>query len=129
MHYLRTFAGPDGESHFADLDATMLPVEFVPGRPLVDLSTAIPTTASALARLPAGWEGAYHPSPRRQLIIPVAGEMEVTTSDGEVRRIGPGTVWLLEDTTGKGHLTRVSDAGEWRGVLVWLADAAETPLR
>src|SRR6266508_6635859 len=68
MHYLRTYAGPDGESHFADLEATMLPVEFVPGRPLVDLSTAIPTTASALARLPAGWEGAYHPSPRRQFV-------------------------------------------------------------
>src|SRR5687768_7909262 len=90
MNYLRTYAGPNGESHFADLEATMMPVEFVPGRPLVDLSTAVPTTASALARLPAGWEGAYHPSPRRQFVIPIAGEMEVTTSDGEVRHIGPG---------------------------------------
>jgi len=115
MNYLRTAAGPDGESHFADLEATLLPVEFVPGRPLMELSTALPTAASALARLPAGWEGAYHPSPRRQLVIPLAGEMEVTTSDGEVRRIGLGTLWLLEDTTGTGHLTRVSAAAEWRG--------------
>jgi hypothetical protein len=34
----------------------------------------------------------------------------------------PGTVWLTEDTKGKGHLTRVTDAGDWLIALVWLAE-------
>src|SRR5215211_7240218 len=106
MKYLGTYAGPDGESHFAELEADLHAVEFVPGRPLVELSTALPAAATAFARLPPGWHGDYHPSPRRQVVVPVSGEMVVTTSDGETRRIGPGTIWLLEDTTGKGHLTR-----------------------
>ena len=37
----------------------------------------------------------------------LAGEIEVEASDGEVRRFGPGSVTLVEDTTGKGHRSRV----------------------
>jgi hypothetical protein len=121
MHYLRMYASADGASHFADGEAELLPVEFVPGRPLVDLSAPTPASATAFAHLPAGWAGDYHPSPRRQLVVPVRGEMVVTASDGETRRIGPGTVWLLEDTSGTGHLTRVPDTEDFVGVLVWLA--------
>jgi len=122
MEYVRTYATPDGESHFANLQAAWQPVEFVPGRPLVDLTTSMPATATVMAHVPAGWLGDYHPSPRRQLMVPVSGEMVVTASDGETRQIGPGTVWLLEDTHGKGHLTRVPNTADFAGVLVWLAE-------
>ena len=37
-------------------------------------------------------------------------------SDGEVRSFGPGAVLLVEDTSGKGHISRVK-RGE-RGSLV-----------
>ena len=37
----------------------------------------------------------------------LAGELEVTVSDGEVRRFGPGSAILAEDTGGKGHFSRV----------------------
>jgi len=33
--------------------------------------------------------------------------LEVELSDGTKRRIGPGDLVLLEDTTGKGHVTRL----------------------
>ena len=36
----------------------------------------------------------------------LSGEAEVEASDGEVRHIGPGTVMLAEDLSGKGHITR-----------------------
>jgi hypothetical protein len=39
------------------------------------------------------------------------GEFEATASDGETRRFPPGAVLLLEDTTGKGHVTRVVGTG------------------
>jgi hypothetical protein len=48
--------------------------------------------------------------------------MEITTSDGEARCFGPGALWLLDDTTGKGHNTRVIGGTEWLGLGVTLAD-------
>jgi hypothetical protein len=47
--------------------------------------------------------------------------MEITTSDGETRLFGPGSMWLLDDTTGKGHNTRVLGGGDWLGLGVDLA--------
>jgi hypothetical protein len=44
--------------------------------------------------------------PRRQFIVHVEGEVEVEVSDGEVRRFSPGSVVLVEDTHGTGHITR-----------------------
>jgi len=58
-------------------------------------------------RIPAGWCGDWHPVPSRQVQIILAGEVEAQASDGMVRRAGPGTVVLVEDTTGKGHMSRV----------------------
>jgi hypothetical protein len=60
--------------------------------------------------LPAGWHGDWHPAPARQLWVGVEGHLDVTVSDGETRRFGPGSLLLLEDVTGKGHVTKaVSD--------------------
>ncbi len=38
----------------------------------------------------------------------LSGEMEFEASDGEVRPGVPGQAILLEDTTGKGHSSRVT---------------------
>ena len=37
----------------------------------------------------------------------LCGQIEVETSDGEVRRFGPGSATLVEDTAGKDHHNRV----------------------
>jgi hypothetical protein len=120
VQYLRIYAGPDGASHFATVAPELTPVEFVPGLPLVDLSSPTPATASAFARLPAGWYGDYHPTPRQQFVIAVSGTVDITTSDGETRRITPGTVIRLDDTTGSGHLTQVVGETPWCCLLLWL---------
>jgi hypothetical protein len=41
-------------------------------------------------------------------------------SDGEVRQFGPGSMVLFEDTTGKGHLSRVVGPTEAVAVVVQL---------
>jgi hypothetical protein len=46
--------------------------------------------------------------PRRQYVISLAGGISITASDGETRHIGAGEIVLVEDTTGKGHITRSS---------------------
>lgn len=65
-----------------------------------------------------GYVNDGHPAPRRQFVLVSAGEVEVTVSDGEVRRFGPGSVFL-DDDTGKGHRTRAVGPGGC--VVVWVA--------
>jgi hypothetical protein len=62
-----------------------------------------------LLLLPAGWYGEFHPVPSRQLMVMVAGALEVTASDGEVRLFRPGSAVLVDDIVGRGHATRSSD--------------------
>jgi hypothetical protein len=123
MRYLRLYTGPDGESHFEDTDVVLAPVEFIPGRPRVDLSPPSSATGMAFIRLPAGWDsgGRYNP-PRRNFFVTLSGELEIEASDGQVRHLGPGGVLLAEDTSGKGHITR-SRSAEWVGMLVTPARA------
>ena len=107
MRYFRIYADSDGESHFKDLDAALSPA---PGGS--ELSAPYPASGVIFRRSPAGQVLAWHPAPRRQFVVTLAGEAEVEASDGEVRRIGPGAVMLAEDLTGKGHITRGVGAAE-----------------
>jgi hypothetical protein len=47
----------------------------------------------------------WHNAPRKQFAINMSGELEVELTDGTRRKIGSDLVFL-EDTTGKGHVTR-----------------------
>jgi quercetin dioxygenase-like cupin family protein len=70
----------------------------------------------------AGWYGEQHRAPAPSLYFVLEGELEFETSDGESRRLAAGSVLRTDDTTGKGHATRVvSDGGVLLGV-VQLAD-------
>ncbi len=103
MHYLRLYTDAAGESHFEELEMTFSSVDYAPPAPPLDVSVFTPAAAYGFLRGPAGWYGDWHPVPRRQIMFYLAGELDVEASDGEVRRIGPGSVVLVEDTTGKGH--------------------------
>lgn len=101
MKYFRIYAGPDGESHFEDVDITL---DAQSGGS--DYSMLYPATGVIFRRSPADQLLDWHPAPRRQFVITLSGEAEVEASDGEVRQIGPGTIMLAEDVMGKGHITR-----------------------
>jgi quercetin dioxygenase-like cupin family protein len=53
-----------------------------------------------------GWIGDWHPAPAQQFLALMTGTVEMETTDGTVRRFLPGDLVLLQDTSGKGHLTR-----------------------
>ena len=104
--FARVYTGADGQSHFEDMDppfASFVDTEGAHGEG-TPLEAA---TGITVRRNPPGYFLDWHNAPRRQYAITVAGEVEIGTGDGEVRRFGPGTVLLVEDTTGKGHTTRV----------------------
>src|SRR5688500_14246388 len=122
MRYARSYPGPDGESHFEDIQVEFTPVPYVPRSPMVDLSASTAASAATFVHLASDWYGDWYPSPRRQFNVTLSGAIEVRVSDGDVRRFGPGDVWLLEDISGKGHNLRVLDADDWYGMLIPLAD-------
>lgn len=120
MRYVRVYADAAGESHCEDTEVDFPAAEFVPGKPVIGLSPAHRATAVAFAQVPPGWEGGWHPTPRRQFGAILAGALAIRTADGEVRRFPPGTVFLLEDVTGKGHDTQTEGGTEAIVLLAWL---------
>lgn len=123
MQYMRVYSDTDGESHFADVAVEFQEVNFSPPTPPVNLSPFAPATQWAFFMLPPGWGGDWHPTPRRQIFFYLAGEAEIAVSDGEIRRFRAGDVaLLLEDTTGKGHRSRVVGAEPLVLVVVQLPD-------
>ena len=119
---LRIWADEDGESHFEDVDVAFAESDFVPPAPPVLVSAQEPATGYLLERVPPGWRGDWHPAPGRVLAIYLTGLGDIEASDGEVRPLEPGTILLAEDTTGKGHITRVTGAEEMTVVIVTLPD-------
>jgi hypothetical protein len=96
MQYPRIFATPDGESRFEDIGVPLEATQLVPGRPAVEVGPEIATSAATLLHLGADWEATWHPTPKHWFCVTLAGELECTTSDGEMRRFGPGSIYFLE---------------------------------
>ncbi len=110
LRYVRVYSDAEGESHMEDAEFAFTLVDFAPPAPPVSVSEAMAADAVAVISSPAGWHGDWHPAPRRQLMFVLAGELEVRVSDGAARRFRAGDVLLVEDTSGKGHVsTTVSD--------------------
>jgi len=120
MNYTRIYCNADGESHFGDVSVNIAPVDFAPPALPLNMATPLEAERMILCVIPAAWIGDWHPTPRRQFYIQLSGELEVTVSDGEVRRFSAGSLVLLEDTTGKGHLTRVVGSTKVEAVFVQL---------
>ena len=120
--YVRFYVGPDGASHFADHTLDLTRTAFAPPAPQLLLSAACPAERTVIAVLEAGWVGGWHPTPARQWAFILAGEVECEVPDGEVRRLRPGDCALLEDTTGRGHDTRVIGTKAVVMALVQLSD-------
>lgn len=120
MTVLRVYADSEGESHFQEVEVAFPVAEFVPGKPVIGLSPAYRATEVAFAQVPADWEGGWHPTPRRQFGVIISGIMDIRASDGELRRFTPGSVFLLEDMTGKGHNTLMVGGTEAILLLAWL---------
>jgi hypothetical protein len=103
IHHL--FADASGESHFGDID-----VEWVHEGLGGKMSRRMPATGVVFRQTPDDYDLDWHNAPRRQYIVNLDAAVEITTSDGETRIIGAGEVLFVEDTTGKGHLSRAVGA-------------------
>jgi quercetin dioxygenase-like cupin family protein len=105
--YVRLFSDDYGESHFQDIQTDLNATDFAPGIPNLFISNSFQASEATFFGAPSGWEADWHASSGRHLFAVISGEWEVTSSDGEMRTFSQGDVLLVEDTTGKGHASRV----------------------
>ncbi len=97
MKTFRLYTGNDGQSHIEPIDLERTP----------SWTKGLATTQIAFRESPAGNFIDWHPAPRRQFVIILSGQLEIGLGDGSKHLFGPGDARLVEDTTGKGHTTRV----------------------
>ncbi|MPZ15329.1 MAG: hypothetical protein GEU73_13040 [Chloroflexi bacterium] len=116
MHIHNLYVDADGESHFRDVE-----VAWVEETRSGKLSEHIAATGIIFREVPPTYDLDWHPAPRRQYVINLDAGVEITASDGETRLIGAGEVFLVEDTTGKGHLSKAVDGKLRHAIFVTLA--------
>ncbi|BCZ81768.1 hypothetical protein PTKU64_54430 [Paraburkholderia terrae] len=107
LSFPQLFSDSSGESHFASVNLQLVTRNFAPPAASFDVSDFADATRCGFLRAPGGWVGDLHPSPMRMWAFILSGEVEFEASDGERRRVAAGGAILLEDTTGKGHQSRV----------------------
>jgi quercetin dioxygenase-like cupin family protein len=107
MQFPRIYADDQGETHIGVLD---LPEHEArvgpPPSPVGQMTETEGVSTLAIFSAPAGTEVPPHNAPQPYIVIVLAGEGEVETSDGTTLRLGPGGVIYCDDLSGKGHLTR-----------------------
>ena len=97
MGTFRLYTGADGNSHIDPIDLNTT----------ADWKKGLATTQITFNEWPVGRFIDWHPAPRRQFVIILSGQLEIGLGDGSKQVFGPGDARLVEDTTGKGHTTRV----------------------
>jgi hypothetical protein len=96
----RLFTGPDGQTHAEEIEA-----KFAPGGGN-DVYKLMANSGAEIHRAPPGRVADWHTAPRRQYVITLSGHAELEVAGGKKISLGPGSIDLVEDTTGKGHITR-----------------------
>jgi len=121
VKYLRIYTGTDGESYFEDVELPMKSSTptFNPSlKDSIKRSEIIKATGVSFNEYPPGMDWGCHTAPRRQFVICLEGEAEFTSSQGVKRRISAGDFLLAEDTTGKGHFSKLVGRQKGRTVVV-----------
>lgn len=113
MQVTRIHADAEGESHFADID-----IPLADAGALGSMSARLPAAGIIFRENEPGYDLDWHCAPRRQYIVLLDGEIEITVSDGETRWFAGGDVLLVEDTSGRGHRTRHTRAQRRRSLFI-----------
>jgi hypothetical protein len=113
MRIHNLYADAHGETHFRDIE-----VKWVEERQFSKVSARLPANGIIFRETSPDYDLDWHPAPRRQYIINLDGAVQITASDGESRTIGAGEVLLVEDTSGKGHLSKSVGGKMRRSIFV-----------
>lgn len=119
MRCLRIYASADGESHFDEVDIPTTGRSIAPGAAPFEISASYPASRVRFTCIPAGMRQVeWHTVPDRVLTVRLNGSVDYETSDGDVRHVAAGGFVLVEDTHGKGHLSRHSQEEQ---TVLWIS--------
>ncbi len=119
MKCLRIYATAGGESHFDEIDLPTTKTSVHPDAVPFDVTASYPASRVRITHIPAGmWEVAWHIVPEPNLTVRLNSSVEYETSDGETRHVPAGSFVLVEDTHGKGHLSRHSPEAQ---TVIWVS--------
>src|SRR5260370_35145712 len=93
MKVLRLFANESGQSCFDTFEIEREMRDFAPPAPLLYVSDMETASSYAVLRLPVGWTGERHPSPKRQILFCLSGKVRVTPSFGNPPIVAAGEAW------------------------------------
>ena len=108
----RIYTGRDGQSHAEETEMMMTGAA----------SEMIKATGVQFGRRPPAPSDDWHTGPRRQYVITLSGRAEIEVAEGKKIAVGPGHINLIEDTTGKGHITRNLGPEDRVTITIPLAD-------
>tara|TARA_R110002110_G_scaffold102881_7_gene260422 strand:- start:4194 stop:4604 length:411 start_codon:yes stop_codon:yes gene_type:complete len=128
MPFLHLTEDATGLSHFSDASVPLRSGGFAPPAPPMPISSLEPATGLLYLTLPAGWGGAQHRSPRRQVAFCLSGRLRVQAGDGDAREFSAGAIWRMEDVTGAGHTTTVIGDEDVRLAIVQLPPQSDDPI-
>jgi quercetin dioxygenase-like cupin family protein len=101
MAIIRLFAGPDGQSHFEEVEP-----RFESRGDQSESAELIPGSGIVIRRFAQTRSNPWHHAPGRYAVFTLTGAVDIEIGDGTVRRLGPGDILIAEDLTGQGHGTR-----------------------
>src|SRR6266508_2696714 len=101
MAIIRIHTGPDGKSHFQDIEP-----KFEPRGDQSEVAELIPGSSIVIRRFEPKRSNPWHHAPAHVAVFTLSGAVDIEIGDGTVRRLGPGDILIAEDLTGQGHVTR-----------------------
>jgi quercetin dioxygenase-like cupin family protein len=120
----RIFTGADGQARIEDIETMLSPgAGTPPSAGSIDASQPVNVTEVQALRTSPGYVADWHPVRRRQYVVMVSGRREIEVADGKKIALSPGSVMLVEDTTGKGHLTRGLGTEDAISLIIPLAES------
>lgn len=118
----RLYADDSGESRFEIVPVPMSEIDFAPPAAPLYGTEAQSAQHYFILELPLDWGGTEpHPAPGRHMWVCLAGKFRVTTSSGEAQSFAAGDCLLMEDTSGKGHITEVTSHRPVKVIMIRLA--------
>ena len=101
MLITRVYTGPDGKSHFEDVE-----VDLTDKGPMGSISSLWSAKGVLFRKVSGDYDLDFYNAPRRQFVVNLTGSVEIEVGDGTKRQLGAGSILLAEDTEGQGHISR-----------------------
>jgi hypothetical protein len=113
----RIFTGSDGQTHAEEIN-----VKLVRDDASTELSEMVKAPGVRFRRQVPNYFEDWHTAPRKQYVITLSGRGEIEIAGGKKIPLGPGHILLVEDLTGKGHISRGVGTEERISLIMPLAE-------